>query len=128
MDRDDLVDLFQELGAVQVRRMFGGYGVYSGGVIFSLVFDGEIYLRGDEETEPLYSAAGSRILTYTVKDGSTHSLRYWTMPDEGLDNPSEAARWARIAIGVAIRLAAKKVRKARKAASKGSASQPEGSA
>ena len=115
MDKDDLIDLFQEVGIVRVRKMFGGYGVYREDVFFALVFDGEIYLRGDGETEPLYVNAGSSIFRYTRGDGKVHSLRYWTMPNEALDDPYEAARWAKIAIGAAIRIAAKKVQKKKKA-------------
>ena len=36
MDAESIRDLFQELGPVRVRRMFGGQGIYAGERMFAL--------------------------------------------------------------------------------------------
>ena len=40
MDPDDIRELFAGFGAVQVRRMFGGAGLFADGVMFGLVSGG----------------------------------------------------------------------------------------
>ncbi len=36
MDADSIRDLFQGIGPVQIRRMFGGQGIYRDGMMFAL--------------------------------------------------------------------------------------------
>ena len=43
-----LEDLFAPLGAIKIRRMFGGAGLYCGGLMFGLVFDDVLYLKADD--------------------------------------------------------------------------------
>ena len=43
-------ELFAPLGGVSIRRMFGGAGIYSRGVMFGLIDDDTIYLKADNET------------------------------------------------------------------------------
>ena len=39
------VELLAPLGAVRVRRMFGGWGLYVGDVFVALVLDDQLYLK-----------------------------------------------------------------------------------
>ena len=92
-------DLFAGLGALSVRRMFGGAGIYADGAIFAIVFDGEIYLKADAASEPLFRAAGSRPFEYRAagRDAPTR-LPYWTLPEAAVDDPETAVAWARRAL------------------------------
>lgn len=45
VDAEFIHDLFQSFGAVTVRRMFGGAGLFADGVMFGLVSGGQIYLK-----------------------------------------------------------------------------------
>jgi DNA transformation protein len=114
MDAEGLRDLFRDLGAVRVRRMFGGHGVYGGDVMFALEADGEVYLKADEETRPAFERAGSRPFLY-VKNGRPMEMSYWLMPEAGLDDPDEASRWGRLALEAAQRAALRKARSTRRA-------------
>ena len=44
-DFDWLHDLFEPVGPITIRRMFGGAGIYRDGIMFALVSDGEVYLK-----------------------------------------------------------------------------------
>ena len=92
-------DLFAALGDLSIRPMFGGAGVYAGGKIFALVYAGEIYLKADDATEPLFRAAGSRQFEYQAagRDAPTR-FRYWTLPEAAADDPETAVAWARRAL------------------------------
>ena len=50
VDAEFIRELFQPFGAVSVRRMFGGAGLFVEGVMFGLVSGGEIYLKADATT------------------------------------------------------------------------------
>jgi DNA transformation protein len=100
---------FAALGPLEIKRMFGGAGVYAGGgPIFALLDDGEVWLKGDETNIPALQAAGSRQFTYPGKDGEVMNLGYWSLPTSAVDDPEEAVEWARGAIDVALRKAAAK--------------------
>ena len=105
---------FAALGPLEIKRMFGGAGVYRDGVIFALLDDGVVWLKGGDENIAALEAAGSRQFTYPGKDGAVMSLGYWSLPEAAVDDPDEAVDWARGAIDVAVRKATqKKPRKAK---------------
>ena len=105
---------FAALGPLEIKRMFGGAGVYRQGTIFALLDDGVVWLKGDDSNIAALEAAGSRQFTYPGKDDAVMKLGYWSLPDSATDDPDEAADWARGAFEVALRkAAAKKPRKPR---------------
>ena len=91
------------LGPLEIKRMFGAGAVYSHGLIFALLDDGLIWLKGDESNIPALQAAGSRQFTYPGKDGAVMNLGYWSLPEAAVDDPEEAVAWSRGAIEVALR-------------------------
>jgi DNA transformation protein len=115
MDPEAIQDLFQELGPVRTRRMFGGQGVYFQGRIFALEVGGEIYLKTDAELRPRLAAAGSCAFAYT-KGGTAYQTSYWLMPEEASEDPAAAALWARLALDAAARAEALKKPRARRSA------------
>jgi DNA transformation protein len=105
MDSESIQDLFQEIGRVRTRRMFGGHGIYFGERIFGLEIGGQIYLKADAITQPEFERAGSRPFTYEREDGRAIAMSYWLLPGGAVDDPSEAARWARLALEAGSRAA-----------------------
>lgn len=101
-------ELFDGLGPVRVKRMFGGLGVYAGEVMFALVDDEVIYLKADEALRAELIAEGSVAWVYSRRDGWMRETSYWRLPETALDDPDEAARWARKALAVAYAKAAEK--------------------
>ena len=97
MDGDAIRDLFEPLGLVDTRRMFGGHGIYLNGRIFALEIGGEIFIKAGEGIADRFRAAGSRPFTY-ARNGKTATMGYWTLPESAVDDPEEAARWARISL------------------------------
>lgn len=102
MDAASIQDLFAPFGAVTVRRMFGGSGIYSAGTMFALEADGEIYLKVDEATRDAFAAAGSRPFTYSGK-GKPVTMSYWLLPDAAHEDGDELVRWANLAVSAAAR-------------------------
>lgn len=102
MDNAAIEEMFETLGPVTIKRMFGGKGIYCQGTIFALEVDGEILLKGDEQTAPTFEAAGSRQWAYDGK-GKPVKMPYWSIPDDAFDDPDEMARWVRLAYEAALR-------------------------
>ena len=104
MDHDDIQDLFRSVGPVTIKRMFGGKGIYVDGRIIAVELRDTLMLKGDVEAGPLYEEAGSRQWRYTHnKSGKEVAMPYWNMPEGAFDDPDEAEKWARIAVGASIR-------------------------
>ncbi|MFL5115740.1 MAG: TfoX/Sxy family protein [Microvirga sp.] len=112
MDADAIRDLFQGLGEVRIRRMFGGQGVFSDELMFALEAGGELYLKADETSVGAFRDAGSRQFFY-MKEGRPMPLNFWTLPDQALDDPDEAAGWGRLAVDAARRSASPRRKKPR---------------
>lgn len=118
--RTYLVDLFRDLGTVEVRRMFGGAGVYVEDACIALVVDGQIMMRGDDTLAETFEADGGERWIYEHKTRGAVIMPYWSLPESALDDREEALRWARLSLGPARNAASKKAAaKVRKAAREG---------
>jgi DNA transformation protein len=108
MDAESIRELFAEFGAVGVRRMFGGAGVFVEGRMIALVSREVIYLKADAETFPEFEREGLAPFSYATKNGEQKLTSYWRMPDRLYDDAEELARWARAAHQAALRAAARR--------------------
>jgi DNA transformation protein and related proteins len=110
MDRIDIADLFSAFGAVDVRRMFGGFGVFADAVMLAIAHDGVIYLKADDMSRGAFEREGQDAFTY-VAQGRRVALSYWRMPERLYDDPDELAVWAKTALAAARRAQTKMPRK-----------------
>ncbi len=106
--RDFLAELFEPLGGVSFRRMFGGLGIFRDGLMFGLVADDVLYLKTDDTTRSGFEAEGSG----PFKDGP-RSTSYWRAPERLFDEPDEFRDWAMTAFAVAERKKEKAEREVR---------------
>ena len=114
MDAEYIRELFQHFRPVNVRRMFGGAGIFCDGLMFGLIFDGAIYLKIDDATIPDFEREGSKPFVYTRAKSpgrvGKHSLNYWRLPERLYDDPEELAVWATRSFEIAQRKKATKSR------------------
>lgn len=105
LDPDFIRDLFTLFGPVTVKRIFGGAGLWSDGLMFGLVFDGAIFLKVDETSIPDFEREGSRPFVYTRAKSPGRvgraSFSYWRLPERLYDDPEELAVWAGRALAIA---------------------------
>ncbi|ASY68948.1 TfoX/Sxy family protein [Sinorhizobium fredii] len=102
MDNAAIEEMFETLGPISIRRMFGGKGIYCDGVILAVEVGGEILLKGDSETVAELEEAGARQWAYDGK-GKPVKMPYWSIPDSAYDDPDEMARWVKLAYSAARR-------------------------
>ena len=97
-----LNDVFRLFGDIEVRRMFGGHGVYREGLMFGLVSDETLYLKADGQNEARFRSLGLPRFEYSRK-GKTTKLSYYAAPDAVMEDAVEAARWAQLSFEAALR-------------------------
>ncbi len=99
---DFLHEAFAEFGPIQPRKMFGGHGIFHGGVMIGLVSDECLYLKADAETESRFVERGLEQFTY-AKGNKRVGMSYYQAPEEALEDPAEMVAWARLAFEAALR-------------------------
>ena len=115
MDAEGLKALFDPVGTVSVKRMFGGHGVYLDGLCFAIESGGEVYLKADDQAKTIFADAGSGPFVYTAR-GKPMTTSYWRLLASAYDDSDELKRWSALAIEAARRAAkAKPVRAKAKA-------------
>ena len=97
-----LEDLFEPVGGVSQRRMFGGLGIFRDGVMIALVDDEVLYLKADETTVPRFEAEGSEPFVYQSK-GKPVALSYWQAPEFLFEDADAFREWALAAHDAALR-------------------------
>ena len=103
-------ELLAGVGPCTAKRMFGGFGISSAGLTIAIVADlgeGErLWLKADAQTSDQFEAAGCQRFTYAVtKNGSpaTHSLNYYSAPDDAMDSAQAMLPWARVSLECALK-------------------------
>ena len=114
--RDGFAEFLREqlppVGHVTMRRMFGKTGVFCSGLMFGMVTNDMLYFRVDGDNRATFKEAESVPPLNYEKGGRTIDFCFWRAPDRLLDEPDELVTWARVALDVAGRVAAKRGRTA----------------
>ncbi len=95
--KDFVIDQLEEVGDITVRKMFGGYGIYSAGIFFAVISDGVLYFKTDERTRQRYSDAGMDCFRPSEKQVLKN---YFEVPADVLENKNEISEWAEESINV----------------------------
>ncbi|MBB5721767.1 DNA transformation protein [Loktanella ponticola] len=82
------VDLFNDLGALTTRKMFGGMCLYHDGTVFALQSsDGCLYLK-----------TKNPVALFDAQTDQFHNMPYYAIPEDILDDPDTACALARRAL------------------------------
>jgi DNA transformation protein len=111
VDAEFIRELFGEFGQIQVRRMFGGAGLFADGLMFGLVADQQIYLKAEAASVPKFEAEDCGPFGYSTKHGRRVLTSYRRLPARLYDEPEELAQWAKVALAAARAAAVKPARK-----------------
>ncbi|MDO9352536.1 MAG: TfoX/Sxy family protein [Solirubrobacteraceae bacterium] len=99
---DSLPEVFERLGRVQARRMFGGHGLFHEGRMIGLVVRETLYLKADAESAPHFDALNAPAFSYE-RQGRTMQMSYREAPADLFDDRELAALWGRRAWEAAMR-------------------------
>ena len=94
--------------------MFGGYALYQDGIVFGIILDGELYLRGGEATRSQYEERGGRQFEYPNCRGTTTKMAYWRLPEEIMEDRTLLPQWVDRAVEESLLAKEKKGKKKEK--------------
>lgn len=97
-----LHEVFERLGRIHTRRMFGGYGVHHEDRMIGLVVRDVLYLKVDAETAAYFDALQLPAFTFE-RQGKPMRMSYREAPADIFDDPELAALWGRRAWEAAMR-------------------------
>lgn len=97
-----LHEVFERMGRIEARRMFGGHGIYHDGRMFALVANDTLYLKADAHTLAEFEKRGLSAFGYE-REGRRTEMSYRQAPEELFEDREEAARWGRMAWEAALR-------------------------
>jgi DNA transformation protein len=104
---ESLHEVFEGMGRIEARRMFGGYGIYHDGRMFALVVGDTLYLKADADTLAEFEKRGLPDFGFE-REGRRMETSYRQAPEEIFEDRKEAMRWGRLAWEAALRAAASK--------------------
>jgi DNA transformation protein len=105
-----LRDQFRRWGPVEIRRMFGGHGIFRGGVMFALIHDETLFLRSDDANRAAFAAAGMGPFRYRRR-GKLVDLAYHQAPPEAVEDSDVLGQWADLGFAAAQRRAEARLKK-----------------
>lgn len=90
------VEVFQRLiekleFPTRFKKMFGGLGVFSGDVMFGLIYDGVAYLKSTQDDAGRYVKDGFQ---FVPPFGRRAKMPYWNVPEEMMGG-EYLVRWAK---------------------------------
>ena len=96
----DLLSIFAE---VECDRFFGGFGFQLGGIQFALVMRNTLYFVVDSDLCDFFVSMGSKPFTYKTKVGTKKLQRYYSVPDEILEDHEQVAAAQNQSVAFAIK-------------------------
>lgn len=103
MDKPVLKDsmrLFEQLGRVKSRSMFGGFGIFVDETMFALVVNDTLHIRADDATIEKYKQQGYEPYVYK-KRGFPVVTKYYALPEDCWSHPDSILNEVRAALEVA---------------------------
>jgi len=91
-----VIEQLSPLGEITSRYMFGGWCLYCDGVVFALLADGALFLKGDDLNIPKYEARGMK--PFKPFPDRDEVMKYFEAPAEVFEDPDEMAEWVGSAI------------------------------
>ena len=95
--KDFILDQLYDVGNLDCRAMFGGFGLYSGSIFFGIIHKGRLYFKTDEITRAEYIKAGME----PFRPNSKQTLKnYYEVPIDVIEDPERLVDWASKAIKI----------------------------
>jgi len=92
-------DQLSSFGKVEVKRMFGGIGLFKDGVMFGKIGGDTFRLKVDESNKKDFEERGMKPF---FSEKKKKGMPYWEVPPEILDNQTKLAEWAKKSHQIAL--------------------------
>jgi DNA transformation protein len=89
--KDFVLDQLRDVGAVEWRAMFGGFGLYRGTKMFGIIFKGRLYFKINARSRPDYEAHGMG----HFRPSARQALKsFYEVPANVIESATELDAWA----------------------------------
>lgn len=95
------IEQFSLLGSITSRYMFGGWCLYCDGVVFALIAAGALYLKGDDQNMPEFTAKG--LPPFKPFPDQDLMMKYFQAPPEIFENADALRHWGSSAVAAGLR-------------------------
>ena len=93
--KEFVLDQLRDLGGVTCRAMFGGYGLYSNGAFFGILYKGRLYFKTDATTALTYIEKGMK----PFRPNTKQTLKtYFEVPVEMIEDSDLLVDWVKKAV------------------------------
>jgi DNA transformation protein len=93
-------DQLSEFGEFQIKRMFGGIGIFKEGLMMGMIGGEVLRLKVDEHNQAEYEAKGMKPYQ---PNKNKKGMPYWEVPVDVLEDKTELAKWATKSYEAALR-------------------------
>jgi DNA transformation protein len=100
-----VLDLLAPFDGIELRRMFGGAGLFAGNAMFGIIMNDLLYFKVDGSTRQAYLAEGAKPFAYSTRQGERRLASFFEVPAVLLEEPENFRSWAMQAMAIARRSA-----------------------
>lgn len=93
-------DQLSEFGAFEIKRMFGGVGIFREGKMFAKIGGDTLRLKVDESNKKQFEERGMKPF---FSEKKKKGMPYWEVPPDVLEDRSTLAQWARQSFEIAMK-------------------------
>lgn len=86
-----ILDQLSEFGEVDIKKMFGGIGIFKDGLMFAKIGGDKFRLKVDETNEKQFEDQGMKPYQSEKKK---KGMPYWEVPLLVVEDKTELAKWA----------------------------------
>lgn len=90
----DSMKLFEPLGRIKSRSMFGGYGIFVDDTMFALIANDKLHIRADDKAIQDFRKCGYEPYVYTKK-GLPVVTKYFALPEDWGKDPQHTFECAK---------------------------------
>mgnify|MGYP000430046043 FL=1 len=96
----DSMKLFESLGKIKSRSMFGGFGLFADETMFALVVNDQLHIRADTNSADQFKQQGFQPYVYK-KRGFPVVTKYFALPDNILQDQQQTLNLAEVSLNFA---------------------------
>jgi DNA transformation protein len=96
-----VLDQLSAWGGIEVKRMFGGAGLYRDGLMFALVARNSVFLKVDDTNRDKYVKLGSKQLRPFESKATV--LSFYELPVDVFEDSDEFVKWAKESLAIQLK-------------------------
>ncbi len=95
-----VLEQLRRVASIEGRRMFGGMGLYSGGLFFAILQNDTLYLKVDDRNRGDYERAGMK--PFKPYSDRSMTFQYYELPAAVLEDEDELRVWIRRSLAAVV--------------------------